>query len=205
MADLNAHLCIKMLHYHGFITRTDVTSKFSGVNGKDIGRADIFAARNGRAVNIEVKNGKHGFNLEDWRSNQRQWAEYTMRPPFSIPYYVYLTLGIHPANYRNDVYLPKRTWLIPYDVMIEVNQKIMQFQKTLVYCIKKGMNKNIQKHKLDAISLLEPYELKWKKNGSLEKPSWTYYLESEDRRNVNYGGFWVIPENHEFTRRFLVI
>jgi hypothetical protein len=194
MADKNHHFAIKMLHHHGFITRSDVTSQFVGWDMlDDIGRADIFCARMGKAVNIEVKRGVAGFNLDEWREEQRYWAYWTSLPPFQIPYYLYLTIGKHPAHYNADNYMPRRSWLIPREDILRIIETVQTYQKTLPYKVAKGMKREVQQDNIDAITLLADYELVWQANGTLKKPSWHFSKEGD-----SYGGFWVLPKTHIF-------
>lgn len=197
MADKNAHFAISMLHYYGFSTRTDVTSEFAGISGSDIGRADVFAARMGKAVHVEIKRGIETFNLEDWRINQRQWGAWTSAPPFCVPYYLFLTLGKHPANYNERSYMPKKTWLVPLHAMLEVAARVQAVQKSMVYKLRPKMKKALQQGQLDAITLLKEYELSWVSNTQIVKPDWMSDSGSP------YGGFWIVPSDHEFYKRYI--
>lgn len=212
MADLNAHFCTKMIHHHGFLSRADLTSQFAGISDEQVGRADLACSRGGRAVNIEIKQGKTGFLLTNWREPQREWAAWTTKPPFSTPYYMFLTLGEHPATYDPKKYLPKRSWLIPYDVLLEIDQKITPYQKTLPMIAAKNMRKEMQALKLDAVTLLADYELQWNKTGSLLKPYWLTRanemkemgkIEGIIERSMYYGAFWTIPKTHVFYQQFI--
>lgn len=202
LADLNASYAIKMLHYHGFITRTDVTSRFVGWDKiGDIGRCDVFAARMGKAVSIEIKNGKTSFQLDHLREPQREWAEWTMKEPYCVEYYIYLTIGKNPPNWSPGKYIPKVSWLIPYQSYLEVEEKVNAIQKSIPYRAGKGMRKEIQENKLDALTLYKPWELVWKPNNSLIKPEW---LTKEETGITNkYGGFWIIPDTHIFYKKYI--
>lgn len=196
--DKNAPFCVRMLHHHGFITRSDITAKFAGISGDNIGRADIFASRMGNAVFIEVKRGINGFMLSNWRNNQREWAEMVSKAPFLTPYYMFLTLGKHPPTYNTKSYLPKRSWLIPYKEMIKICDLIEPIQKTLPMRLKKGMKKALRENKYDAINLLKSFELKWNGSEALMRPAWFF-----ENANKPYGSFWTVPEEHIFYRRFI--
>lgn len=213
MADLNAHYCTKMLHHHGFLTRADMTSQFAGISEEQVGRADLACSCGGRAVNVEIKQGKTGFMLSNWREPQREWAAWTTQPPFSTPYYLFLTLGEHPATYDPAKYLPKRSWLIPYDVLLEIDSIVTPHQKTLPMRVGKGMKKEMQDRKLDAITLLGGYELEWNKSNALAKPSWlTRASELSDKgktedvisKSLYYGTFWTVPRTHPFYQEFIL-
>lgn len=212
MSDLNAKYIPKLLTYHGFLYRTDFTAKFALQNEENFGRADTFAARNGKAVNIEAKQGSTGFMMTNWRENQREWGRWSSGYPFNIPYFVFLTLGVHPATYNPEKYLPKKTWLLPFNVMIDAEQKIIDYQKTLPMRAGKGMNKAIQEKKLDAITLFSKYELVWASQNTLIKPEWMLRIEQLEEagktqhvieKSKLYGGFWVVPKSHMFYDMFI--
>lgn len=214
--DKNHLYCTKMLRYYGFLTRSDVTERFVGQDQKkDIGRADIFAARNGLAVNVEVKRGISGFDLSNWRSNQRSWGVWSSQPPFNVPYYIFLTIGKHPAHYSPSSYMPKRTWLIPLNKMIEVCNTIEPIQKTLPYKTKGGMKREMQDNQYDAITVLQEYELEWNKDNSLERPEWLLNVDhieemiqngktqKEIDKYYRIGGFWTVPKSNTFYEKFI--
>lgn len=228
MADLNHSDSIKTLHHHGFITRSDITSALiTGWDNTltDKGRADIMASRMGRTVYIEVKNGRDNFDLTDWREEQRNWARYVEMEPFCTPYWLFLTIGINPASWNPDKYLPKRSWLIPRLTLLDIDAKVRQYQNRLVYKAKKGMRKEIQAQKLDALTLLAEYELHWNKQNTLEKPPWLDYwsylgiqqktedklekiknqMQPKQQKNhpIMYGGLWTIPDSHSFHKNFI--
>ncbi len=205
MADKNAPMAIKMLHYHGFSCRTDVTSRFIGHNKEDdIGRADIFAGHGGKPVHVEVKRGLDAFNLDDWRENQREWARYTMDYPFEIPYWLFFTMGKDQPHYSEDKgYSPRKSWLIPYQVFMDADAQIRPYQKSIVVRVKKGVNKNVQRLKLDAVTLFDGYDLLWQPANSLIKPVWMMSKESREANiTETYGGFWVVPKKHPFYTAF---
>lgn len=205
MADRNHSFAIQMLHYYGFLTRSDPT-----IANVAFGRADICALQNGKAVNVEVKCGSVTFDLRNWRDNQRRWAEMSQAYPYNVPYYIFLTMGTHDADYNKEMYDPKRSWLIPSQYMLHIIEIITPIQNTLVYRIKKGINKRLQDNSYDAITLLKKYELIWAKRGSIQRPDWLIFNENTHNDDVSeesvtkpqkqkkYGGFWIVPENHTF-------
>lgn len=215
MADRNHKFAVKMLHYYGFLTRSDPTIKNIA-----FGRADIACMKGGKAVNVEVKCGDMRFDLRDWRENQREWALRTQDFPYEVQYYIFLTMGIDKPNYLPKKYFPKKSWLIPSRNMFDVISKISPIQHSLIYRIKKGTNKEFQKLGYDAVTLLRDYELTWAKNNSLIMPQWvrdeikdmtendddienndSIYEKSIDEQNNDsntYGGFWIVPDNHVF-------
>lgn len=201
MADKNHNFAIRCLHHAGFLTRSDMTSKFVGWDKKgDIGRADIFAGKNGKAINVEVKRGNERFQFDDWREPQRNWASYTESDPYNIPYWLFFTLGTDPPNWSDEKYLPRRSWLMPYQIFLEAEQIISPYQKSIVYRVKKGMNKKIQDNNYDAITLFKLYELKWAGSNSLLRPHWL-----GESLQTTYGGFWYVQNNHPLTRLFDII
>lgn len=220
MADKNAHYAIKMLHHLGFLTRTDVTSKFVGWDKiGDIGRCDVFAARSGKAVSVEIKQGSTGFDFSDWREPQRKWAKWSSQTPFNVPYWIYLTLGKHPAHYNTTSYMPKRSWLIPQEFWLASIDVVTPIQKSIPYQVKKGMRKEIQELGLDAQFVFAPYALKWHKDNSLTKPSWSMFVDQDDDSTIastskrpktkkvvsqksTYGGFWLPDTSHPFFTEF---
>lgn len=207
MADLNAKYATKFLHYHGFITRTDVTSRFIGHDkADDIGRADIFAGKGGRALNLEIKQAESSFNLDNLRQNQHDYAVWSMGFPFEIPYWLYFTMGKHPAHYNPAKYSPKMSWVLPYHIWKQADDAVRPHQKSLVFKAKKGMNKAIQALKLDAVTLFKGYELTWAENNSLIKPVWMQTLEERQLEDlgetIKYGGFWIAPPDHPFYNEY---
>lgn len=201
MADKNHRYAILALHHHGFLTRSDVTSRFIGHDKKDdIGRADIIAIRSGRSVAVEVKYDTDRFQFDNLRAPQRKWAEMCLKYPYEVPYWIYLTLGQHPPHFNNQRYKPRISWLFPYNVLLEIEKEITVHQKSMVYKISKGMNKQIQEKNLDAISLLEDYELTWYGKNKVIRPDW---LKNDENKKSDYGGFWTIPEYHPFYKKFI--
>lgn len=202
MADANHSDATLTLHYHGFIVRSDPTSKFLV---EEPGRADIHAVRGGRAVAIEVKDGKRsgdnaGFDMSEWRENQREWAElYCEAPPFSTPYWLWIRIGAHPPHYDPAKYNPKITWLIPRNEFLKAESKLKGIQNVLPYKARPGLRKEIQENKLDAINLFSGWELTWMKKGSVIKPQW--YGDSAGEEFSK--GMWVIPETHPFYEMFI--
>ena len=137
MADKNASFCVKMLHHHGLLTRTDVTSRFVGHSThRDIGRADIFCSHRGRAVGVEVKYGTTSWRhhprwdkkAQEWQSGwtfrQREWGVMSQEHPFCTPYYVFLTMGEHSPQWNPEKYNPRKSWLVPYRAMFDAVNSI---------------------------------------------------------------------------------
>lgn len=214
MADKNHPFATKLLHHHGFITRSDVTSQFIGHDRHvDIGRADIFASRMGRAVSIEVKYGKMSWRhapkwdskAKKWRSGwhykQREWGAMSMESPFCTPYYVFLTMGENPASWNPEKYNPRKSWLIPFIALWKAVHAIEQADMlSMPYKVKKGIRRVYQDNQWSASDLFSEYELQWNKQDSLIRPEWFF-----DTAGKPYGGFWTVPEDHEFYKRFIAV
>ncbi len=208
--DKNQHYAVSMFKHHGFLTRTDPTTALPQWNtASDSGRADIVLVKNGKGVHVEVKRGTDSFNLGGWRDNQRAWALRSTQPPFSTPYWLYLTLGTDPASYRDDAYRPKRSWLIPLSVLERCIVEISPHQSSIPYRLTKGSRKVMRDNRWDAITLFEHYELEWCGERQLIRPPWvsppTPKKNAKPKtKPVNendlklYGGFWVLPRTHPF-------
>lgn len=210
MADKNHNSAIQMLHHHGFLTRSDITSEFVGHDiAQDIGRSDIVATRMGVTVNVEVKQGgtswRHHPKFEKgkwrtgWTFKQRLWAAMSMGNPFCVPYYIFLTMGKDPASWHPDKYIPRKSWLIPFITAYNAISAIEGAgMMSMPYNLKKGSRRVYSDNGWAACELFEPYELQWNKQNSLIRPDW--FWETAGRP---YGGFWTVPENHEFYRAYI--
>lgn len=212
MADKNAGWATQMLHHHGFLTRSDVTSRFIGHDTKqDIGRADIFASKQGRAVNIEVKYGTKSWRhhpkwdkktqkwTQGWHYKQREWAAMSMCPPFETPYWIFLTMGEDPASWNPEKYIPRKSWLIPFAVVWKAVHQIEQAGKlSMPYNLRKGTLRIYQDNGWSASDLFAKYELTWNKKDTLVRPEWF-----EKTAGQPYGGFWTIPQGHDFYQQFV--
>lgn len=226
MADNNHPFAVKALRHHGFLTRSDPTIPYLPVSG----RADIIALRNGKAVHVEVKNGYRSFiiNAEEhdsqgWKPNQRKWAKFSQMSPFRIPYWIFLTMGSDPANYNSQKYNPKISWLIPYSCLEDTRLEIKDIQKSIPYKDYKGIKLALRDAKIWAIERFKQYSMEWAPANTLKKPIWTDYatmldnysdnndlterkillLESGYNENIMYGGFWIIPGDHEFYQLYI--
>lgn len=204
MADKNHPHATRTFRYHGFVVVSDPTTKYV----EEPARADIKALGYGRGVCIEVKsgndNGKHsGYELNQWRENQREWADMVREEPFELPYWLYITIGAHPANYNREKYQPERSWLVPTEVYYATEKRLAPYQATLPYKARKGLNKDIQRLQLDAVTLWSLYELKYYSKGQLVMPAWYRYNNGdkdpeEGEEKTNPKGMWIIPQTHLF-------
>lgn len=207
MADRNHTAARRTFLHHGWMTRSDPTTKFV----ESPGRADYLIAGRGMAIAIEVKSGLDGWSPGELRENQREWAEkYCIPPPFSTPYWIYLTIGVDPEAYvegkarktphasKPSVYMPRRTWLFPYVMIHRIERALEGIQSTLPYRARKGLSTEIQRIGLDAHSLLRGYELCWHKPRSVARPSWF----SEAGKPYSYG-LWLIPDGHPFSQMYM--
>lgn len=174
--DKNQPEAVKSLHKMMFQTRTDPTQQYNA--DFENGRADILASLGGRSVYIECKNDGEAFPLENWRDNQRKWAAETVAS--GTDYYLWLTLGIDPPNRDPLKYLPRLTWLVPYHAFLSVDSLVKTVQDTLIYRVRKGHRKEMQRLQYDAVTLLQDWRLQW-----------------------NGGGIWLIPHVHPFHRAYV--
>jgi len=171
MADKNQPGMMTMLHEFGFITRADITERFA--TGDAPGRADIMVARGGRSCMVECKYSENGFDLDEWRDNQREWSDiYCSAAPFSTQYWLCLTLGSDRAGLDQTRFSPKRSWLVPREFMLEVDKRFRPIQKTIPYRVGPGYSLELQAKGWDAIKLFASFELPWGKLPS-EKSGWT--------------------------------
>ena len=146
---------------------------------------------------VEVKNGKAAtdygsFMLDEWRENQRRWAEFVEDMGIGL-YWIFLVLGPDRANVRGwnrdadgnltpnlnpktgKQYKPKKAWLVPRTVMVYVDELVRSCdQTTLPYFAGKGYNIKMQTEGIDAVRLLKDYALEWSNGG------------------------WSLPRNHQF-------
>ncbi len=172
MADKFAGEVGKSLHQWKFGYRSDPTAKYATADAP--GRADMLATKGGRSVYIEIKSAAAAFAFTDLRDNQRKWIEEQALKVEQTPVWIWLNLGQHPPNYNPDDYLPRRAFLVPYELFLDIENQVKPFQNSLPYRAGKGYNVQVQALKLDAVHLLSNYALQWNK------------------------GFWVVPENHPF-------
>ena len=126
------------------------------------GGADKLALKDGMGLAIEIKNGYSHFKFNDWRPNQREWAEWCEEDR-GVPYYIWLLLGKDQPHWNEDKFNPRKSWLIPRLEFLRIEALVQPIQNTLVFRAGKGMNKKIQEEKLDAINLLADFELEWDK------------------------------------------
>lgn len=171
-----------------FVVRADGGYTFAVPENQE-GRADICLTRSGAAVDVEVKNGRDGFNFHEWRIDQRTYALKCQKE--GHPYWIWLCLGTGrpnhtpPAEYYRDPDLikgwlanhrPRKTWLIPLAYWLFAERTVVAHQYTIPYIAKKGMNVGIQQNSLDAVTLFRNFELSW----------------------VNSNDGWAIPNVHLF-------
>jgi hypothetical protein len=135
-------------------------------------RPDIIVSIEG----IEVKQGDERFAFNLISEGQRNWANARTSEGFS--YWIALQLG--SAKPDSTKINRKRAWLVPWEKWLEVESLVSPHQQSLPLYISKGSKKELKDNSLDAISLLESYELKWE------------------------SGTWVIPEDHPYSYNSLV-
>ena len=173
------------------MVKTDKTLPYSSVDSPaegvkaSGGRADALCSRGGRAVAIEFKCGENGggdsWDVRLWSEAQRAWAiTYCLPAPFSTPYWVWLTLGSDEPQMSLESHKPRKSWLVPHQVMLEAVERVSVYQNTLPYLSGKGYGREMQDQQIDAIHLFPKWELKWFKGG------------------------WTIPTDHMFYRLYVL-
>lgn len=183
MADKRAPEIVKALHEHGYMTRSvqPIKVKRGGkwiwVSPEEQAKADHFVMKNGRSAALEIKNGYNSYRFDELRLDQREWAEtYCIAPPYNTPYFIALVIGTDRPNSKMN--FRRRAWIIPYKEYLSAEVTVGAYQKTLPYFAGKGVNLEMQRLKIDAITLFEAFELVWTQ------------------------GMWCIPENNPFSTHF---
>lgn len=113
----------------------------------------------GRSLVVEVKvfsrSGSLSFSEID---RQRNWLN--MWAADSGQGYLAIGTVTGRAGTLKD---PRRAWLVPWARWLAIERELSPIQKSLPLLAKKGMRKEIQARKLDALHLLRPWELTWRK------------------------------------------
>lgn len=166
--DKRAPEAVKSLHQWGFAVRTDPTVKYA-THG-ETGRPDLMCVRNGWGIHVEVKNGATGFDFSQWNEKQREWAKSFGN---ALHLWFWLCLGEYAPSYDPQKYDIRMTWLFPWHVMAEIEEKLKPYSGTLPYKAK-HQKIDIQNQGFVAPILLAPYRLQWNK------------------------GVWELPTGHPF-------
>lgn len=126
-------------------------------------RPDIILSHAG----IECKTSKDRFDFDSISEGQRNWANSRTEEGYEY----YLALQIYSDE-------EKKAWLVDWNywISVEVILKGTANQNSIPLRARRGMNKVVQEHSLDAVTLLRDYELKWNKG-------------------------WTIPDNHPVFHR----
>jgi len=175
MADLHADEASRSLRAGGGIVKTDFTQRFV----EEPGRADLGVTKGGRGCMVEIKTCDDGFNLDDWRDKQREWArDYCIAPPYSTQYWLWLNAGTDSPRVREYTehgvknangdhwYMPRRAWLIPYDYMMTVDALVRTIYHILPYRPDNN-TKNVairtalREQQFSITTLFAPFELQW--------------------------------------------
>jgi hypothetical protein len=183
MADKKAPEAVKSLHRVGFGVRADPTTdpeKQNSVNGEN-GRADLMCVKGGRGVYIEVKGAvDNSISLWAWPAHQREWAAtYALPEPYATEYWIWFYLGAGMPHLKPEKN-PRKTWLVPYEFMLNVHNLIAPIQDTLPYRLTKHHSLMMREHGYDAVRMLEKWELKWAGNQT-----------------------WHFPDSHPFTQKYI--
>lgn len=183
MADRRAPEIVNSLHEHGYLTRSvqPIAGQRHGkkfwVSPEKQAKADQFVMKNGRGAALEIKNGYNTFRFDQLRPDQREWAEtYCIPPPHNTPYFVALVMGTDRPNSKKE--FRRRAWIITYQYFLKAEEIVGVYQKTIPYRAGKGVNKEMQRLKIDAVTLFEAFELVWTQ------------------------GMWWIPKSHPFSTHF---
>jgi hypothetical protein len=82
----------------------------------------------------------------------------------------------------NSTSAPRMLWVIPWQAWLNVERRVTEFQNTLPLAVRKGLNKQIQAQKLDAMHLFAPYALKWshRKGGFVVPPGHPLYVRKPE-------------------------
>lgn len=182
MADRSQPDFVKSLRFWGFNTLKIQDAKRWGnkLDTPQPALPDNWAYINGRLVFGEVKDGYPSFDFNDWRTNQREWAT-KWAIGLNTPYWIWLCLGLDSPTRKPKTgdWQPRMTYLLPYHVMIEAEQKLAPYQATLPYRAKHALIP-IQEQGLDAPTLLKKWRLDYK----------SYQL-------------WTLPGDHPFRKLYL--
>ena len=192
MADLNARAMRKTFIHHGFIVKSDPTTKYV----EESGRADLTVVGNGHGVMVEVKFAWGSFDFDNWRENQREWADtYCENAPFNTEYWLALTIPTYKPIKSLSSRKPALSWLIPKKKFLEVEHEIRKHQKSIPAVATKDHMRVMRDFGLDAKQQFRGYQLDWSPAGTLNKPPW--YKPDEEHKRYNEC-MWTLPTIHPF-------
>lgn len=184
MADKAAPEAKRSLRYIGGDVRDDKTRK--NETGEDPGRSDLTFILAGIGSFVEVKNGERGWTTRSknpdkcWTQQQREWAKRKVFSPRPTTVWMWISVGPDNPNYSRVKYLPRRTWLVPFEKALWVATTIEgNGQNTLPYKVMKGTRSFFRERNLSCETVFDGYELEWRGNK-----------------------LWSIPIEHPFRKMF---
>ncbi len=139
----------------------------------------------GVSVPIEVKWAEKRFPFANEESGIRPKQREHLtgwQQKHKHPTWLALTMGTGRVNSMSDPHR-RRTWLVPWNVWLEVEQKLLALNfKSLPMSPDTTNRQDLLRNELTAVQALAPYELKWKK--------WPD------------GSGWAVPQEHAFARSY---
>lgn len=191
MADKNHTDARHTFTHHGFMTRSDPTSR----HVEEPARSDFLVTSSGKSVCVEVKHDWNSFSFDKWPAHQREWAfQYCMNPPFSTPYWLYIGVDVKPTGYKRSI--GRRTWLIDALTWVSVEQRVESLagQRTLPLTLTKHHTHAMRDNGLSMDIVLKPFELTPFNKGTLKRPQW-----HGDLAGKPWGErVFVVPKGHPF-------
>lgn len=140
------------------------------------GRPDMFVFRGEKMTFVEVKNGAEGFEMKRMQRNKIDYYhQYIV--PIGMRMWLWLTIGTGQPHW-NPSKMPRKTWLLPFEVYLATEAKIAPHNGILPYLVGKNHKLILRQNQWDAIHLFAEYELHWQSR-------------------------WVIPDTHLFHRLYL--
>ena len=192
--DKNHRAMVRMFKHHNFLVRSDDSSR----HFEEPARSDVTIAKGGHSFNVEFKFSDEGsFNLNNWRTNQREWALKTIHSPYEIPYWLILSVSLKRVKGKHisdKIYTP--SWLIPAAVFQALHNAAVYKYNTHTIRLKIGKHHNVemQKDNFDLSTILKKYKLSW------SPPGESVYPETfGDKAGQPYlTGLYIINSDHPF-------
>ena len=185
MADSVSPEAKKSLRWIGGDVRDDKTRLYE--TGEDLGRSDLTFILAGLGCFIEVKNGDTSWMTRSkdprkgWTQQQRSWAHQKVSALRPTPVWLWISVGPDRPHYNPIKFMPRKTWLVPYQDVIRVVELIeANGQNTLPYRVKARTRSFFKERNLSCETAFAGYELQW-----------------------CGGKLWSIPEDHKFYRKYI--
>jgi hypothetical protein len=153
-------------------------------------RPDIIIACEG----IEVKEGEDRLAFNTISEGQREWAD--KRTEEGFKYWIALQLGRDRPDSKSIN--KKRAWLVPWTKWKEMEAIVSQYQKSLPLVISSRSKLQLKDNSLDAVNLLNNYELEWT-NKSWKIPDSHPYNYSLQRKLKDLVPFSLSESNGIYT------